>query len=277
MLSLLLACASPPEPAATERPALEPTPAVSAPLPGWPDYAARLDALPVEFPEGFGVRRIFLDAGHGAPGNPGNTSAWCETESDVMFALSGPLGEALEATGHFEVLRSRQPGELVSYGDRLRAASAWGAEIFISLHSDARGRLIPWEPTPGQVCYHNPDAPGFSVLWSDEGGLAESRLALARALAASMSLGGFRPYDGGDYIGLYAPDERVAGVFVDRHEPRRRIRFLRRPTMPSVIIETHHALDPQAAVRFREPETARALHAAVIVGLVEAFRVFEAP
>ena len=272
VLSLLLACAPASQPEEVDLAVVNADLPVSLHHPRWPDPDARLTPPPLDFPAEFGVRRVFLDAGHGAARNTGNTSAFCEQEQDVMAALSSSLAAAMEATGHFAVRQSRLADEQVPYRDRLRAAQDWGAEAFISLHSDSRGALTPWEPEPGLRCYRSADTAGFSVLWSDEGSLADARLDLARALAASMAQAGFAPYDGGEYAGLYAPDTDTAGVFVDRHAPRRRIMFLRRPVMPSVIIETHHALDPAAAERFRMPDAQAAIHAAVIAGLVEWFQ-----
>lgn len=277
MLSFFLACASPTPPAEVDLAAVNSALPVSLRHPQWPDPDALLTPPLVEFSSDFGVRRIFLDAGHGAARNSGNTSAFCEQEQDVMAALSGPLAAALEATGHFTVRLSRQPDERVPYRDRLQAAQDWGAEAFISLHSDSRGPLTPWEPEPGRRCFRSSDAPGFSVLWSDEGPLAEARLGLARSLAAAMAGAGFAPYGGGEYEGIYTPDTDTAGVFVDRHAPQRRIMFLRRPVMPSVIIETHHALDPAAVERFRAPDAQAALHASVIAGLADWFQRLPKP
>ncbi len=269
MIGLLLLSCQPDTPPAVDLAAVAPELSVSLDYPRWPEPGSRLTPPAVTFPPDFGVRRVFLDPGHGVGRNSGNTSAYCESEADVMLALAGPLAAALEATEHFTVRQSRRPGQEVEYRDRMQAAADDGAEVFISLHSDSRGELYPWEPEPGKVCYRSFDTPGFSVLWSDEGPLADSRQALARQLSMALTAAGFQPYDGGQYGG-YDPDA-VPGVFVDRHRPRRRIMLLRRPTMPSVIIETHHAMDPASAARFRESEVQAALHAAVIAGLVAFF------
>ena len=96
----------------------------------------------------------------------------------------------------------------------------------------------------------------MSVLWSDEGeaALVARRHALARAIATRAAQAGFPPYAGLDYVGLYDPDA-VPGVFVDRHEDRKRIMLLRRPTVPSVIVETHEAWDVAEATRWEQPDT----------------------
>ncbi|MFP2906556.1 N-acetylmuramoyl-L-alanine amidase [Pyxidicoccus sp. 3LFB2] len=240
----------------------------------WPAPGAPLRVAEVRFPKGFGKRRIFLDAGHGADGNTGNRSVTCEDEASFTLRASEDLARRLEATGHFRVRISRKAGERVPYASRLNAARAWNAHVLLSLHSDARGMASPWEPAPGQQCYRQDASPGFSVLWSEEADapLREQRARLARALARGLEHAGFRYYDGADYTGLYAADSAQPGVFVTRvSEPtHRRIFVLRRPTIPSVIIETHHALDFEEAARWREERTLEAFAAAVAQGLVDA-------
>src|SRR5690606_12162910 len=116
------------------------------PAPAWPDV--RLTTAPWTAPAGFGVRRVLLDAGHGAAGNSGNLSAFCEREEDFTLELAADLAGRLEATGHFEVRVSRRPGELVDYHQRVAEAETWGADAFVSLHSDVRGTAGSWSPEP---------------------------------------------------------------------------------------------------------------------------------
>lgn len=238
----------------------------------WPGPAAALSASPAVFPPGFGVRRIYVDAGHGAASNRGNTSSFCVDEQDFTLGAARALAERLEATRHFEVKVSRNGDRPVDYKDRASEAAAWRAEVFMSLHSDVRGQATRWSPRPGESCPLSLEAPGFSVLWSDEGeaGLVSRRHGLARATAARMREAGFLPYDGVDYTGLYEADPAEPGVFVDRHAPEQRIFVLRRPLMPSILIETHHALDPREATRWTEPHTLDAFAAAVAAALVDA-------
>ena len=202
-----------------------------------------------------GKVRVYIDPGHGAKGNPGNDNCFCEEEQAVMLDLAMDLRTRLLATGRYEVLLAREPGETVDYWARVDEAQAWGAAVFLSLHSDARG-----VSQPGR-CPTNPDQPGFALLWSDEGALASDRLALARSLATAMASEGMTPYDGREY-GVYGADT-VPGVFVDRHAPDQRILVLRRPLMPSVIIETHHAWNPVEAASWRTEETRAAFARAV--------------
>lgn len=282
---VLAGCAEPanaqPAPAVASAPVKE-APAASASqempprvepaaLPAWPAATAPLTAQPLQVPKNYRKKRIYLDAGHGYRANTGNTSVTCETEADNMLRVTEDLARRLEATGRFKVRLSRRAGKEVHYRTRVSEAESWNADAFVSLHSDARGTAVWWEAAPGQKCLRQDATPGYSVLWSDETAdpLKTRRVTLARGLAQRIGAAGFLPYDGVDYVGLYAGDPEHPGVFVDRHEPNLRIMMLRRPRVPSVIIETHHALDFEEAARWKEPRTLEAFAAAVAQGLVD--------
>ena len=276
LLAVILAVAGCEEQAraAPQAPAVIAAPAVPAPEapPRWPAASAPLTVAKVEFPRGFGRKRLYLDAGHGAPGNEGNSSVTCEPEESFTLRVARELARRLEATGHFRVKLSREPGQRPTYPARLEEAERWGAELFLSLHSDARGEARWWEAAPDQWCLRNDAAPGYGVLYADDTSepLLSQRLTLARALARRMGEAGFFPYGGEDYVGLYAADAEQPGTFVSRHVPGRRIFVLRKPSMPSVIIETHHAWDFEEEARWREERTLEAFAAAVAQGLVDA-------
>jgi N-acetylmuramoyl-L-alanine amidase len=230
-----------------------------------------LDALPDGWTPplwlpGTAIHRVYLDAGHGEPTNSGNRDCFCVPEQDATLSLADDVAARLDATGRFDVRVSRAGDARPVYTVRIAEAAAWGADALVSLHSDVRAGLGAWE-TPGG-CYRSEGATGFAVLWSDEGHLAAARSRLGESIGAAMVGEGFRPYDGADYVGLYAPT--ATGVFVDRHTPARRIRMLRRPAMPSVIVETHQAWDPGEATRWRLPATREAFAEALARGLAAA-------
>lgn len=258
LLLLTLACsveapALPDSPAVADTPVAVPTP----PAPAWPaSPLANLATHPVK-------GTLLLDAGHGASGNTGNSNWRCEAEADVMKRVADGVAEALAPVVTVE--RTRPDAALVAYPDRLKAANR--ADWLVSLHSDTRAGVdLHADPTTG--CYANSQATGFSVLWSDEGDpdLVIARHALARAIARRLVEAGFPAYAGPDYGGLYDPDD-VPGVFVDRHAPEKRIMLLRRPTVPSVIVETHEAWDVAEAKRWEETATWTAFAAALGVAL----------
>ena len=236
----------------------------------WPDVGARLAGPEPAYPAGFGVRRVALDPGHGARDNTGNLSAFCEDEQDYTLRLARAVAARLERGRHFEVRLTRPDDRPVEYEARVAAAAAWGAEAFVSLHSDVRGHRDSWSPAPGQTCPRAEGSTGFAVLVSDEGedALQTGRLEFARLLAAAMLDTGFVAYDGSSYEGLYAHDAAQRGVFLDRHEEQKRIFVLRRTRMPAVLVETHNALDPTEAARWNERDAVDALASALARALV---------
>mgnify|MGYP002633484262 CR=1 FL=1 len=269
-LILALACAEAPPALPTFVPA---QPLVApVPAPRWPLSSAGLDQLEVSFPKDFGVRRVYVDAGHGSDGNSGNNGCFCQQEELFTLRVADRLAADLEATGHFEIRKSRpDKNVMVGYKKRVADASDW-ADAFVSIHSDVRGPYEPWEPRPGELCNRNKGYHGFSVLWSDEGDepLLSRREQLSDALSNRMAEAGFHPYDGIEYENLYRGNPEVPGSFVDVHEPGQRIMVLRRPTIPSVIIETHQAIDPEDVARWGEERTLAAFTAAVTAGLADA-------
>ncbi|MFZ5480987.1 MAG: N-acetylmuramoyl-L-alanine amidase family protein [Myxococcota bacterium] len=230
-----------------------------------------LDALPdgwtppLRLP-GDEVHHVYVDPGHGEPRNSGNRDCFCVAEQDYTLSLATDVARRLEATGRFRVRIGRTGEALPAYVERIADAEAWGADALVSLHSDVRAPDTYTRSPEG--CSRSTGATGFAVLWSDEGGLADARGRLAASVADAMIAGGFAPYDGAAYVGLYDPT--AAGAFVDRHEPRKRIRMLRRPPMPSVIVETHQAWDVAEATRWRSPATREAFAEALAVGLAAA-------
>jgi N-acetylmuramoyl-L-alanine amidase len=275
---MTLGCGARGEAEASERHA-SPRAGLPAPLPpadAFPDLAspgpgAAVEVLPFDGTTGRSLR-VLLDAGHGAEGNHGNTSTYGVAEEEFTLDLALDVAAQLEATGAFEVQVSRGAGERVAYAARIEAARAMAADAFVSLHSDVRGTVRSWSPVPGLEARAALDAPGFSVLFADEGDvrLAERRRGLAAAVATAMHEAGFFPYGGAEYQGLYAPDAVVPGAFVDRHEPGKRIFVLRRAPMPSIIVETHNALDPREAARWDEEHARRAFAMALARGLAAA-------
>jgi N-acetylmuramoyl-L-alanine amidase len=252
--------------AAVAHPAVHPSAADTS---RWPGEGSVLSPPVASFGEN--VVRVVLDPGHGAPNNSGNTSSYCIAEQDAMQDLAEAVAHRLEATGHIAVRLTRDPGRLVEYAVRLEDAARWGADAFVSLHSDVRGHLERWAPSAGLDCPIAEEAPGLAVLYSDEGspGVVGHRRALGRAAARRMREAGFLAYDGAAYAGLYLGDETEEGLFVDRHAAEQRIFVLRRAAMPSILVETHNAVDPREAARWTEPVTIDAFAAALAAALAD--------
>lgn len=258
---LWLACAPLPPPSAVPPPVVEVAPSV------WPEAGAPLTPPVVEVPEGFRPQRVFVVAGHGAPGNSGNLGSTCVREQDFTRMAADRLARMLDATGQLDAILARTGGARPSYRARLAHLEASGAAAMIELHSDSRAdsATAAGVAEDGEVCWSDHREPGFTVLVRDRGpaALVAERLSLARHLAIAMAQAGFPPWTGDNYEGLYEADA-VPGVWRDR----RRLFMLDRPTVPSVIIETHNARDLLESQRWQEARTHEVFGRAVLAGLL---------
>lgn len=110
------------------------------------------------------------------------------------------------------------------------------------------------------------------MLWSEEGPgqIVASRERLGRALGRQLRQAGFLAYTGEDYGALYRQDGTEPSGWVDIRAFSKRVYFLRRSHIPTVIVETHHALDPQEVIRWDDPATLQAFALATAWALVEA-------
>jgi N-acetylmuramoyl-L-alanine amidase len=245
-------------------------PVLSLVLAAWPADGAGLRAL--ELPPAPSRRvRVFVDAGHGAPDNTGNTGCYGQQEQDHTLSVARHLAFVLSALGRFEVALSRD-GPGAKYPVRLAAAKAFRADVIVSLHSDARGQVRPWWPYHDErLCWWNPDAPGFAVLWNDEGATSTvaGRERLGRAVGQRLREAGFLAYDGYDYGGLYRQDDVEPSGWVDLRPLKKRVYFLRGSTIPTVIVETHHALDPDEVARWSEGKTVDAFSLAIAAAVLD--------
>jgi N-acetylmuramoyl-L-alanine amidase len=229
--------------------------------PVWPSVDAPLTPLPLR--PAFGARKkVYLSAGHGTGRNTGNTGVHGQLEEETTLAAVLDLAERLQALDRFDIVLARKGDERPSYQARLDQAVRVGADVMVELHTDARGALYAWAKGPSGDVYRWDGSPGVAVLYNEGGPIGAERAELARALSRSLIATGFLAYDGVDYPGLYINDP-TPGVFIDR----RGLFMLRRPPIPSVIIETHNAVDYEESLRFREARVQEAFALAVADGL----------
>ena len=160
--------------------------------------------------------KIYIDQGH----NPQNPNAGAEgnglREQDIVFRVGTELAELLRRNGNFDVRLSRpsadtQIGTSNSTSLRLRVADAneWGADYFISIHTNAA---------------ESPAASGSEAF-------AFSKPSVAYSLGEDI-LDGLN-----EVTGL-----RNRGMAV-----RTNLYVLRKTTMPSVLVELGFITNPSDA------------------------------
>lgn len=165
--------------------------------------------------------KIYIDQGH----NPVNPNAGAEAnglrEQNLVYTIGQELADLLRANGNFEVRLSRptpetQLGSSASSSLRARVqdANSWGADYFISLHTNAS---------------NSPDAGGSEAL-------VFSRPSSSASLAADI----LRNLN--ETTGL-----RNRGVVV-----RSGLYVLRKTAMPAVLVELGFITNPEEAALMRD-------------------------
>jgi N-acetylmuramoyl-L-alanine amidase len=79
---------------------------------------------------------VMLDPGHGGIDH-GTTAASGEMEKTIVLEFAQLLREKLEKSGKYRVAMTRTDDRFVPLGERVQAARAQGAALFLSIHADA--------------------------------------------------------------------------------------------------------------------------------------------
>lgn len=168
--------------------------------------------------------KIYIDQGH----NPVNPNAGAEgnglREQDLVYTIGQRLADLLRANGNFEVLLSRPApttqlgtSTATSLSARVNEANRWGADYFISLHTNAST---------------SPTANGAEAY-------AYSRNSRAFALGED----------------LLSNLSAVTGLRNRGVEPRPGLYVLRKTNMPAVLVELGFITNPrEAALMQNDPE-----------------------
>lgn len=104
----------------------EPTPVYTSPVTSSTSYASQTKRT---------KKVIVIDAGHG--GHDPGASGKATKEKDVTLASALALKSALEKTGRYTVIMTRETDTYVDLTARVRIARNADADLFISLHADS--------------------------------------------------------------------------------------------------------------------------------------------
>jgi N-acetylmuramoyl-L-alanine amidase len=111
-------------------------PSASSPSPMHLQSQLRVPPIPPRRPAIPGKHVIAIDPGHGGI-DPGTIGYGKTYEKNVTLALGLDLKKALEATGRYRVVMTRDRDIFHRLRDRVSIARDAGAELFISVHADS--------------------------------------------------------------------------------------------------------------------------------------------
>ena len=80
---------------------------------------------------------VVIDAGHGGV-DVGAISATKKYEKNLVLSYAKDLRNALNATGEFDAVLTRNDDRFIPLRERISIAEALGGDIFLSLHADAK-------------------------------------------------------------------------------------------------------------------------------------------
>lgn len=140
--------------------------------------------------------KIMIDPGHGGT-DKSNIGPTGYIEADGALDISLKLRDELLATGAFEVRLTRDKDVFVAVRERGNMAAIWGADLFISEHTNATGATNNTSTRGTEVYY--------SVKRKDDAFAAEMSKAIAQAIG-TVDRGAKKRestnYPGEDYYGV---------------------------------------------------------------------------
>jgi len=224
---------------------------------------------------------IVIDPGHGGI-DPGADSIAGYPEKEITLATARALRRALEDTGRYRVVLTRDSDIYLKLPERVRRARAAHGDLFISLHADSLGGG-PLEPAALRG-----HARGASIYTLSETATDAESERLAQHENRADSLGGVDLSDKSDDVAGILVDlavretvndgNRFAGLVVKsfRNEhidlfprmPHRSAGFavLKAPDIPSVLVEMGYLSDISEARGLADP----AYRARIATALTEA-------
>ncbi len=216
---------------------------------GWPEAAALdtpsvLEEPPVdpvvEKPRNV-QRVVVIDAGHGGV-DPGATGVSGALEKDLVLSLATTVRDALESTGKYKVVMTRDTDIFLSLKARVAVGRRARADLFVSIHADS---------APGS------EARGASVYTLSERASDREAEALARAENQSDVIAGVDLTNESDIVTsilidlaqretknssvkfaqALVPELQHAGGVTQRSHRFAGFMVLKAPDVPSVLIE----------------------------------------
>ena len=192
---------------------------------------------------------IVVDAGHGDQ-DPGAIGPGGTREKDVTLSYARALRDALENTGRYKVVLTRDGDHFIRLRDRIKIARDAKANLFVSLHADSA-------PT------HN--ARGLSVYTVSEKASDEESAKLAERENSSDIIAGFPLADTSEDVANILIDlaqretKTKSGKFASQlvYHLDKKVRLLenshryagfavlKAPDIPSVLVETGFLSNPK--------------------------------
>ncbi len=223
-------------------------------------------------PEGDDSRRVVVvDPGHGGV-DPGATGISGTYEKDLVFEYAKALKRELEATGHYQVMLTRNRDIFLRLRDRVSLAQRSDGDLFISLHANTHSSNRIRGASVYTLSENSSDAEAAALAAKENkadliAGVDLNRqtevvgqilidLAQRETMNSSKHFANLLTKELGRSVRLLNNSHRFAGFAV-----------LKSPNVPSVLVEIGYMSHPSEERRLRSPEhrrrMANAMHRAI--------------
>jgi N-acetylmuramoyl-L-alanine amidase len=183
--------------------------------------------------------KAIVDAGHG--GRDSGATFGAMREADVTLAIVKEMQLLTARSKFIDLVFTRATDDYLSLRDRVNLANATGADLFVSVHTNA-------DPDPDRP--GDPEARGMEV-WHHPDSVKGGHL--AKELGRGMK--------------LEFPDEPYRG------EKARALYVVRKTVMPAALVEVGFIDNSDTARKFTQPEVLSQIAFSLVVGLIGYHRV----
>jgi N-acetylmuramoyl-L-alanine amidase len=218
-----------------------------------------------------GLPTIVIDPGHGGV-DPGTIGVGGMREKDVVLQLARTLRDALEASGRYRAVLTRNDDSFLRLRERIAIAREDHGDLFISLHANAlrlgsmRGAAIYTLSEDGS----DDEAERLASKENKDDILAGTDLSAHDAVVTSILIDlAQRETNNRSIAFAELLAEELGKVTPLVHQSQRSGGFavLKSPDIPSVLIEVGYLTNPQDAHNLSQPGFRIALAAAVLRAL----------
>ena len=235
------------------------------------EVAALRPPLPRSRPALAGRKVIVVDPGHGGR-DPGAMAAGMR-EKDIALSMGRQLRDALQATGRYRVVMTRETDRYISLRKRVGVARTAGADLFLSVHADrladpkVRGAAVytlsdtASDAEAAELAQRENKADivagvDFSEGYDEE--VAQILISLIQQRTMNCSA---------TFATLLVPELNSVTALLRRSHRFAGFRVLKAPDIPSVLIEFGFLSNTRDQAMLRSPAKRAALIQAVVMAV----------
>jgi N-acetylmuramoyl-L-alanine amidase len=222
------------------------------------------------------IHTIAIDPGHGGI-DPGTASNEGVFEKDIVLQVGLALKAALEATGRYKVVMTRDGDRFIKLQDRVALARDAHADLFVSLHCDAKegeghGATVytlsenASDAVSARIAAaeNKADALGGVDLTAQNGDVANILIDLSMRDSMNQS---------NRFANILVNSLGSKNIRLQEIDPHRSAGFavLKAPDMPSVLIEMGYLSDDTDARLLQDPRHQKQIAEAITGGIDQYF------